>query len=189
MFCTICCGDGADSCADAPGENMEATPSRPTMAVRERKRTKRDMGAPGKCWKGSADKWFQPPEDPDFGFEGGADPLPPLGPPLTRNLPIRSSSCMDDCVSNSSSPSFRYSGEPPGCRATYWSPNKPLVNIAAAVSSGISSYLSSMLSVTSASILPRSSWMDCTEPTRTPAIFTGARSFSWPMLEKRAFNV
>src|SRR5699024_7237671 len=69
------------------------------------------------------------------------------------------------------------------------SPSKPLVNTAAEESSGIWSKCLSMESSTSASSCCGSSSMDFTEPMRTPAIFTGARSLSWPTLVKRALTV
>ena len=51
----------------------------------------------------------------------GASPSAGLrsGEPLTRNLPIRSSSCIDDWVSTNSSPSLNTSGDPPGWMPTY----------------------------------------------------------------------
>src|SRR6185437_13257757 len=145
MPCTICCGVCTD-CADAGAAN----PTTNATIAANAKGMMRVMRGLREC------SGVQPPEAADCGLDCGLDSgfasvfgggcveslLPLFGPPLTRNLPIRSSSCIADWVSTSSSPFFSESGEPPGCRPTYWSPNKPLVNIAAAVSSGISLYLS-----------------------------------------------
>src|SRR5487761_2160541 len=77
----------------------------------------------------SRDAWVQPPF------------LPPTAAPAllllagdeppTRNLPIRSSSCIADCVLMMRLPFLSTFGEPPGDSATNWSPSRPLVMILA----------------------------------------------------------